>query len=166
MRSLVFTKSGEDFWSEFSFSCSSCGLCTLSSCPEDLFPREICNTSKLKMQKEQKRIEKNFQVKVHPLYKNRQTPIKRLMKKLDLEKYNNKNPFIKCDCNPASVIINLKQGTGDFSIPVVDAGKEVIKGELIAKIPENKLGANQHSSINGFIKKVSREFIEIHSNRY
>jgi Na+-translocating ferredoxin:NAD+ oxidoreductase RnfC subunit len=164
MRSLVFTKSGEDFWNEFSFSCSSCGLCTLSSCPEDLFPREICSMSKLKMQNEQKKIEKNFQIKIHPLYKNRQTPIKRLMRKLDLEKYNTKNPFIKCDYKPTSVIINLKQGVGDFSTPVIEQGKEVVKGELIAKISENKLGANQHSSINGFIKKVNKEFIEIYSS--
>jgi Na+-translocating ferredoxin:NAD+ oxidoreductase RnfC subunit len=161
MRSLVFTKSGEDFWNEFSFSCSSCGLCTLSSCPEDLFPREICNISKLKMQKEQKKVEKNFHIKIHPLYKSRQTPIKRLMKKLDLEKYNTKNPFIKCDCDPDSVIINLKQGIGDFSTPVVEEGKEVVKGELIAKVSDNKLGANQHSSIKDKKKKVNKEFIEI-----
>ena len=166
MRSLVFTKSGEDFWNEFSFSCSSCGLCSLSSCPEDLFPREICNISKLKMQKEGKRMEKNFQIKVHPLYKSRQTPIKRLMKKLDLEKYNTKNPFIKYDCKPKSVIIGLKQGAGEYSEPVVEVGNEVVKGELIADIRENKLGANQHSSINGFVKKVNKEFIEIHGNRY
>jgi len=167
MRSLVFTKSGEDFWSEFSFSCSSCGLCTLSSCPEDLFPREICSMSKIKMQNEQKKIEKKFQIKVHPLYKSRQTPIKRLMKKLDLEKYNTKNPFIKCDYNPVSVVISLKQGVGGFSTPIVDVGQKVVKGELIAKVPEDKLGANQHSSINGFVKRVNKEFIEIyHSNKY
>ena len=52
MRSLEFTKSGNAVWNQYADLCSSCGLCSLYSCPEDLYPREACNQSKdeLKLQ--------------------------------------------------------------------------------------------------------------------
>ncbi|HEX3071982.1 MAG TPA: 4Fe-4S dicluster domain-containing protein [Ignavibacteriales bacterium] len=42
MRSLVFTKTGEAVWNQMAELCCACGLCTLYSCPEDLFPKEAC----------------------------------------------------------------------------------------------------------------------------
>ncbi|NIP97811.1 MAG: NADH dehydrogenase subunit, partial [Akkermansiaceae bacterium] len=40
MRTLGFTASGKHNWSKWADLCCSCGLCTLYSCPEDLFPKE------------------------------------------------------------------------------------------------------------------------------
>ena len=44
MRSLGFTLTGGDIWNQWSELCCACGLCTLYACPEDLYPKEACDT--------------------------------------------------------------------------------------------------------------------------
>lgn len=155
MRSLEFTKSGEDLWNEFGLLCCSCGLCTLYSCPENLYPKEACDRAKASLRVKNIYPTKNFEVKVHPMYKHRRTPLKSLMKKLDLLKFETKTPFKEIKFNPKKVSIQLRQGVGVPSVPCVKVGDKVQKGDIIAKIQENKLGANHHSSINGRVAEIS-----------
>ncbi len=42
MRSLGFSLTGSQIWNQHALLCSGCGLCTLYSCPESLYPRETC----------------------------------------------------------------------------------------------------------------------------
>ena len=46
MRTLGFTLSGKENWSQWGELCCACGLCTLYACPEDLFPKEACDQAK------------------------------------------------------------------------------------------------------------------------
>ncbi|HQJ75327.1 MAG TPA: 4Fe-4S dicluster domain-containing protein [Bacteroidota bacterium] len=161
MRSLEFTKSGEDLWNEFGLLCCSCGLCTLYSCPENLYPKEACDRAKASLRVKNIYPTKNFDVKVHPMYKHRRTPLKRLMKKLDLLTFEAKTPYKEIKFNPKKVSIKLRQGVGLPSVPCVKVGDRVKKGDLIAKIQENKLGANHHSSIDGKIVEISDSEIVI-----
>ena len=55
----------------------------------------------------------------------------------------------------------LRQHIGAPSVPVVTAGQSVTKGDLVAKIPEDALGANIHASISGVIAEVSDSAIVI-----
>jgi Na+-translocating ferredoxin:NAD+ oxidoreductase RnfC subunit len=155
MRSLEFTKSGEDLWNEFGLLCCACGLCTLYSCPEELFPKEACDKAKDSLRKKGIGPQKKFDVKVHPLYKHRRTPLKRLMNKLDLVKFDSHNPLVPMNLKPDEICIPLKQGVGAPSIPCVKEGDKVQKGSLVAVIPEGKLGLNHHSSIDGIIRSVN-----------
>ena len=49
MRSLAFTETGADYFNQWAAMCCSCGLCTLYSCPEELFPKEACDDAKDEM---------------------------------------------------------------------------------------------------------------------
>ena len=47
------------------------------------------------------------------------------------------------------------------SVPVVREGDPVKKGDLVADIPEGKLGARIHSSIDGKVAKIKTDHILI-----
>ena len=50
--------------------------------------------------------------------------------------------------------IPLKQNVGAAAVPCVKVGQRVKKGQLIGEIPDGKLGARHHASINGVVKEV------------
>ncbi len=52
---------------------------------------------------------------------------------------------------------------GEAAQPVVRIGDPVEKGSLIAKVPDGKLGADIHASINGKVIHVNDRYIRIAS---
>ena len=163
MRSLGFTKTGSAVWNQMAELCCSCGLCTLYACPEDLYPKEACDKAKSEMRNEGIKFIQQKPVKVHPIKEGRRVPLKQLVQKLKLQDYDVHTPFINKEVKVDSVKILLKQHTGEKSIPKVEAGSKVNEGELIASVPEGKLGANIHSSIDGKVVEVTDEYIRITS---
>ncbi len=161
MRSLEFSKTGYAVWNEFADLCSSCGLCTLYSCPEELYPREACDQGKSYMRKEGKKHEQKKEVKIHPIKDGRKVPVKQLMKKLNITKYNVPTPFAEGFPEPEQVKILLKQHVGAPAKAAVSIGDVVRKGQMIGTIEEGKLGAPVHASISGKVTHVSEEFIRI-----
>ena len=59
------------------------------------------------------------------------------------------------------VSIGLSQHIGMPASPIVNVGDSVIKGQLIATVPMDKVGANIHSSIDGIVETVDTEKIVI-----
>lgn len=55
----------------------------------------------------------------------------------------------------------LKQHAGAPSLPVVEPGERVLRGQRIAEKPENALGANIFSSVTGTVQEVSERSITI-----
>jgi len=163
MRSLGFTKTGEAVWNQYADLCCSCGLCSLYSCPEDLYPKEACDEGKAELKNRGIKYEMTKDVKVHPIKDGRRVPIKQLMQKLNVLQYSKPTPFLKNFPTPYKVKIYLKQHAGSPAEAAVLKGESVSKGDLIGKIDEEKLGANIHSSINGKVEKVNSDFIEISS---
>lgn len=161
MRSLVFTTTGEAVWNQYADLCCSCGLCSLYSCPEDLYPREACDQGKAELRKQGLKYEQTKPVKVHPIKEGRRVPLKQLMKRIDVLKYDNHTPYVSNVPKPTQVKILLKQHVGSAAIPVVKPGTIVNEGTLIADVEEGKLGARIHSSISGKVTHVSNEFIRI-----
>ncbi len=161
MRSLVFTTTGEAVWNQYADLCCSCGLCSLYACPEDLYPREACNQGKDYMKKTGIKYEQPKPVKVHPIKEGRRVPLKMLMKKMDISKYDTHTPFRNDKPEPKQVKILTKQHTGIPSKPVVKIGDVVSEGDLIADVEQGKLGAKVHASISGKITHVNDEFIRI-----
>ena len=51
----------------------------------------------------------------------------------------------------------LKQHAGAPSVPVVEPGQSVLRGQCIAEKPENALGANIFSSVTGTVQEVSEK---------
>lgn len=161
MRSLVFNAASSELWNQYAELCCSCGLCSLYSCPEELYPKEACDQSKAEMRKASFKYIQSPPVKVHPIKEGRRVPIKQLIKKLNLQNFNLHTPFNKEELIPNSVKIYLKQHVGESSIAVVKTGDRVRKGQLIAAIPEGKLGANIHASIGGKVTEISDDYLKI-----
>ena len=161
MRSLVFTTTGEAVWNQYADLCCSCGLCSLYACPEDLYPREACDQGKTENRKLGLKYVQQKSVKVHPIKEGRRVPLKQLMKRIDVTKYDAHTPFNKKSPEPTQVKILLKQHTGVPAKPVVKIGDHVEAGDLIGDIDEGKLGAKIYASISGRVTHVSDEFVRI-----
>ena len=159
MRSLSFTATGEDIWNQFAQLCCGCGLCTLYACPEYLFPKEACDKGRADLKAKGITWEGPRDVQPHPMYEYRRTPLKQLMQRLGIEEYDRPTPFRHMDGPPKRVTIPLSQHIGAATQPVVSLGQSVNRGELIADIPVDKLGARLHSSISGIVRDVNGSIV-------
>ena len=57
--------------------------------------------------------------------------------------------------SPKKVVLPLSQHLGAPAEPVVQPGDRVSAGQLAADIPDGKLGARIHSSIDGVVTAVN-----------
>ncbi len=161
MRSLGFTKTGEKVWNQYSDLCSSCGLCSLYACPEDLYPREACDQGKVYLKENGIKFEQTKPLKPHPIREGRNVPIMQLMKKLKVKEYDAATPFVNDFIQPDKVKIKLKQHVGAPAKVTIKNGSMVKKGDLIADIEKGKLGAKIHASIDGRIIEITNNYITI-----
>jgi Na+-translocating ferredoxin:NAD+ oxidoreductase RnfC subunit len=159
MRSLSFTATGEDIWNQYAQLCCGCGLCTLYACPEALFPKEACDKGRHDLKEKGIKWTGPMEVSPHPMYEYRRTPLKQLIQRLGIDEYDRPTPFQQIDWRPAGVSIPLAQHIGAPAQPVVRVGQAVTRGELIAEVPPDKLGARLHASISGTIKEVNGSIV-------
>ena len=157
MRSLGFTTSGAENWSKWADLCCSCGLCTLYSCPEDLYPKEACDKGKAdrKAASLDRWLGPTEEIKAHPMESGRHVPLKSLIRKLGLRNYDVPAPWVDVDYQPASISLPLSQHVGAPAVTVVKAGDKVTAGQLVADIARDKLGARIHASIPGTVTAVN-----------
>ena len=157
MRTLGFTASGKHNWSKWADLCCSCGLCTLYSCPEDLFPKEACDqaVADRKAAGLERWLGPTQEIKAHPMEAGRHVPTKSLMQKLGVTNYDVPTPWVECDYRPKKITLPLSQHLGAPAEPVVKVGDRVSQGQVVADIPEGKLAARIHSSIDGTVSAVN-----------
>ena len=142
--------------------CSQCGLCELYSCPQGLSPRTLIGLAKSELKKNGLKIEKLTEWdKVNPEREFRVVPMKRLIERLDLTKYNVSAPILKDEVKPAEVSILLSQHIGKPAVPSVKVGQKVKVGEVIADFDSNALSIPVHSSADGVVKAVTEKSIII-----
>jgi Na+-translocating ferredoxin:NAD+ oxidoreductase RnfC subunit len=159
MRSLSFTATGEDLWNQWAQLCCSCGLCTLYACPEDLYPKEACDKAKDDLNAKGIHWDGNRDVKPHPIYDGRHVPLRQLIGKLGVKEYDVAAHYRERRFRPKKVRIPLSQHIGVPAIPVVKSGSVVNAGEVIGEIPEGKLGARVHASIEGVVTVCNEEIV-------
>jgi Na+-translocating ferredoxin:NAD+ oxidoreductase RnfC subunit len=159
MRSLSFTATGEDIWNQFAQLCCACGLCTLYACPEYLFPKEACDKAKVDLKEKGIKWDGPREVQPHPMYEYRRTPLKQLIQRLGIEEYDHPTPLQQLESFPQRVTMPLNQNIGVPAQPVVGTGQSVSRGELIADIPPDKLGARLHASISGRVTEVNGSIV-------
>jgi Na+-translocating ferredoxin:NAD+ oxidoreductase RnfC subunit len=160
MRSLGFTHTGEAHWNQYAALCCACGLCTLYACPEALFPKEACDRSKTEMKAAGEKWTGNSEVKPHPMYEGRRTPVKQLIKRLGLAPYDKHAEFVADVPTPRRILLPLSQHVGAAAVAQVKAGQRVREGDCVADVREGALGARIHSSVDGIIRSIG-ESIEI-----
>ena len=164
MRSLSFTATGEDIWNQYAQLCCGCGLCTLYACPEYLFPKEACDKGKHDLKEKGLKWEGPAEVSPHPMYEYRRTPLKQLIQRLGIEEYDRPTPFEDVKYQPEDVSIPLSQHIGSAANPVVNVGQRVNRGDLIADIPPDQLGARLHASISGTVRSIADNIVIANHN--
>lgn len=162
MRSLGFTLSGKDNWNQWGELCCACGLCTYYACPEDLFPKEACDQAKVDLRAIGVKYVQEKPVRVHPMKEYRRVPLSMLRKRLKVEEYDAETPFSAKALEPKAVRLKLKQHAGKAASAVVSPGDRVNKGQVIGRVGEKELGASIHASIEGEVKVVAGDSVEIH----
>jgi Na+-translocating ferredoxin:NAD+ oxidoreductase RnfC subunit len=142
------------------FLCVECGACTYYGCPMGLDPCKMMTEVKGQLRGEGIKNTHNREVlSIHPERQYRKLPVKRLISRLDLTRYNHDAPIKKRKLRVQQVSIPLKQHIGDPAIPIVKVGETVKIGDLIGKIPDGSLGAVIHASISGVIRHIGQEIV-------
>jgi len=142
------------------FLCCECGVCDLYQCPMGLSPRRVNMMVKGELAKAGIRNNNNRKPQeARPMREYRRIPVKRLVARLDLTTYNGPAPLDEKLYQPQKVILSLRQHIGAPSLPCLEVGSKVEKGDLVAVIPENALGANLHASISGTVTQVGNAIV-------
>ncbi len=141
--------------------CSSCGLCEMYSCGQLLSPRSLIDECKTGLKSNGFKPEKEPEFNgVSSAREYRKVPMKRLITRLGLQKYNVSAPIMEEVVQPKNVKIMLSQHIGAPAVAVVKPGDKVECGQMIATVSD-KLGADVHSSINGVVEEVANGYILI-----
>ena len=88
-------------------------------------------------------------------------PAALLRRRLQGEEYERETPYEQGTSQPAVVRIKLKQHAGQAASSAVQEGGKVKKGQLVGRVEDGKLGANVHASIDGKVRAVTAEYVEI-----
>ncbi len=147
------------------FLCCQCGLCDYS-CPMNLSPkRAFAQILKAFRTAGFKNPHHAIPASPNEFRQYRKIGKDRLIRRYGLTKYDSHSLPISTLPDPDRVELSLHQAIGAPSQPVVQVGARVSKADLIAKIPEGKLGANLHASISGKILDVNSHSIVIQGDR-
>ena len=158
MRALAYGNKYED---NGVFSCCNCGVCSYFACPFGLAPSVITTDAKNAMSAVGKRPEKTPSAGVAHNRQYAKVPVKRLIGRLGLKKYDVPAPLYEKEIRPEKVSIRLRMHIGAPCTPVVQAGEQVACGQVIATIEPGKLGVNIHASITGTVQSVDGNNIVI-----
>ncbi len=161
MRSLGFSLAGTDLWNQWAELCCSCGLCTLFSCPEDLYPKEACDRSRQDMRRAGVKFTQQNPPSVHPMKESRRVPLAQLRRRLRIEAYEGETPFDPAGPAPSRVRIPLQQHVGKPASACVREGDKVGQGDVVGRVEPPDLGAYVHASISGTVTAVTAQFVEI-----
>ncbi|MCL4377544.1 MAG: SLBB domain-containing protein [Actinobacteria bacterium] len=147
---------------DFAFLCIDCGLCELYSCVVDLSARSIFNFLKSEFAKRGiKNTHSRKDLTPNEFREFRKVPVDRLERRLEIDKYHSKAAISEFNEKVNEVKLYLSQHVGAPAIPVVKTGESVTLGQAIADIPEGKLGAKVHSSIDGTVSEVNDVYISV-----
>jgi len=147
---------------DFAYLCCDCGLCELYSCVVDLSARSVFNYLKDELARLGiKNPHNRTDLEANEFRQFRKVPVSRLKKRLEIDKYGSPTPLSEFTTDIGKIRLYLSQHVGAPALPVVAEGSSVRRGDLVADIPEGKLGAAIHSSIDGTVKEVGKEYLVI-----
>jgi Na+-translocating ferredoxin:NAD+ oxidoreductase RnfC subunit len=144
--------------------CCECRLCEAYACPLELSPMAyyVSIKQELRAQGWVNNVHKRTDFEPHPMRDYRLVPTSRLVARLGLTEWERQScPLDETDFRPPRVRIPLQQHIGAPSEVVVSVGAQVAVGDLLARIPDGKLGANIHASIAGQVAGISASAVEI-----
>lgn len=140
--------------------CSSCGVCEMYACPQDLAPRSLMADYKAGLRKNGVKPPKVESKPVNPSREFRKVPEERLMARLGLTRYDKEAPLNDRTAEIKAVKVLLSQHIGAPAVPVVKVGDTVTQGQMIAQ-PAKGLSVGIHASIAGRVNEVTDRYIGI-----
>jgi Na+-translocating ferredoxin:NAD+ oxidoreductase RnfC subunit len=163
MRQIGYGIPAPEYPIENALLCSGCGLCSLYACTMGLAPYIVNRGIRNRLLAHGFRpIFPSRGIVVNELREYRKIPVRRLIQKLQLQRYAIGNISRVLQTNPDRVEIPLEGfQSGPEPLPVVNVGDKVKAGSPIARIPGEALGAAVHSSIGGMVTFIDRERVII-----
>lgn len=150
MRAMAYGKADSQAIKS-SLLCCECGVCEYA-CPMRLSPRWVNTSLKGQLVAAGIRYQGDgTEPEAAKSRDERKIPVKRLISRLALKEYDKPAPVKELANKPKKVTILLRQHIGVPCQPVVEVGDLVERGQLIGEIPEGKLGARVHASIDGVV---------------
>lgn len=166
MRGLKHMLDSDNDTMRMAFACTECGMCEQYACPANISPRTVnAYVKKALNEKGVKPLDPPVNQEVNANQPSRKIPVKRLISRLALEKYNVPAPLMPNTYDFDRVEILLKQHVGAPCEAKVRAGESVTKGDMIGQIPEKALGAPVHASLSGIVESVSDRGIVIRGGK-
>ena len=135
--------------------CCECGVCEIYACPMGLQPRRINGLIKREMAAQKLKYNAgDIELAANAERENRKAPSKKLAGRMGLASYYDADIKNFIEYQADQVSIPLKMAVGAPCVPCVRKGDKVKAGDVIAKVPENALGAQIHASIEGRIESI------------
>ena len=135
--------------------CCECGVCEIYACPMGLQPRRINGLIKREMAARKLKYNAgDIDLAADAERENRKAPSKKLAGRMGLASYYDNDIKTFMEYQADQVSIPLKMAVGAPCVPCVKKGDAVKAGDVIAKVPENALGAQIHASIEGRVASV------------
>lgn len=141
-------------------TCSECNVCESVACPVGISPMRVNRLLKAELRQHGARYEGPLR-EADEMARYRLIPVKRLIGKLALNAWYQDAPLKTYDAQPAQVVLPLRQHIGAPATPCVRKGETVTRGQCIADLPEDTLGAPIHASIDGTVASVTEQAITL-----
>lgn len=142
--------------------CCECGICEVIACPMSLSPRQVNIYVKQRLAEKGIRYAYDGQeLKAQPMRDYQKTPPKNILLKMGLEKYADYDLTHLISYEAEEVFIPMKMHIGAPCQPIVEKGQQVKKGQLIATLANEALGAPIHASISGEVIATGDQLIHI-----
>lgn len=142
-------------------TCSECGVCEVFACPVGISPKRVNMALKGELRAKGLRYE-GVLGNADPMAEHRLIPSSRMVARLNLKPwYPPEAPLQDETYLPREVVLPLKQHAGASAVPVVKEGEKVIRGQPVAEIAADSLGARLHASIDGEVRQVTPQAITI-----
>lgn len=141
-------------------TCSECNVCESVACPVGISPMRINRLLKQTLRAQGLR----YEGPLHPedeMARYRLTPTTRLIGKLGLTPWYQDAPLRPCPNMPQQVTLLLRQHIGAAATPCVTVGETVLRGQCLAEVPPDALGAPVHASIDGIVSSINQQAITV-----
>lgn len=138
--------------------CSGCGLCGVYVCPMLLSPDRISFMVRSEMAQRQIKSERPATTRVEPVRPGRLVPHSRIVERTGLAPYERDLDYAG-GLKPDRVSIPLSQHVGVPARPTVSVGDNVRRGQPIATVESDQVGARIHASIPGVVVEINHRVV-------